>query len=53
MKIILAFDDAEEKGLGVVSLGNKMIDPPVVKRAQQTIDMAILSGQISSTWKQK
>lgn len=32
-KIIEAFKEAEKKGLGVVSLGSKMIDPPVVKRA--------------------
>ena len=31
--IVQAFKDAEKKGLGVVSLGSKMIDPPVVKRA--------------------
>ncbi len=35
-KIVLAFEEAEKKGLGVVSLGSKMIDPPVVKRAQKT-----------------
>ncbi len=39
-KIFLAFKDAEAKGLGVVSLGSKMIDPPVVKRALNTIRMA-------------
>src|SRR5579864_970213 len=32
-KIVAAYDEAQEKGLGVVSLGSKMIDPPVVKRA--------------------
>ena len=31
-KIVIAFDKAEKQGLGVVSLGSKMIDPPVVKR---------------------
>jgi len=36
-KIVDAFKEAEEKGLGVVSLGSKMIDPPVVKRALQTL----------------
>ena len=30
-KIVLAFEEAEKKGLGVVSLGTKMIDAPVVK----------------------
>ena len=39
-KIYLAFKEAEAKGLGVVSLGSKMIDPPVVKRAVNTIRLA-------------
>ena len=30
-RIVLAFDEAERQGLGVVSLGSKMIDPPVVE----------------------
>ena len=38
--IVQAFRDAEEKGLGVVSVGSKMIDPPVVARALQTIELA-------------
>jgi citrate lyase subunit beta / citryl-CoA lyase len=40
MQIIEAFKEAKEKGLGVVSLGSKMIDPPVVKRAERTIMLA-------------
>lgn len=43
-KIIAAFKDAESRGLGVVALGSKMIDPPVVKRAMLTMDMAISFG---------
>lgn len=50
-KIVLAFEEAERKGLGVVSLGSKMIDPPVVKRAQRTIDLAIINNIISKNWK--
>lgn len=46
-KIVDAFDDATERGLGVVSLGTKMIDPPVVKRAQKVIDIAIALGMLS------
>jgi len=38
--IVQAFREAEEKGLGVVSIGSKMIDPPVVARARRTIDLA-------------
>ena len=50
-KIVHAFFLAEEKGLGVVSLGSKMIDPPVVKRAQKTIDMAIETGLLHQDWR--
>ena len=50
-KIVLAFEDAEKKGLGVVSLGSKMIDPPVVKRAQKTIDLAIINNLLDKNWK--
>jgi len=50
-KIVLAFDDATANGLGVVSLGSKMIDPPVVKRAQKTIDLALKSGLLPENWK--
>ncbi|MBS3741240.1 MAG: HpcH/HpaI aldolase/citrate lyase family protein [Candidatus Cloacimonetes bacterium] len=39
-KIVNAYEEAQNKGLGVVSLGSKMIDPPVVKRAQQTLKLA-------------
>ncbi len=38
-KIVQAFEEAEKKGLGVVSLGSKMIDPPVVKRAQRILSL--------------
>jgi len=38
-KIVNAFKEAEKKGLGVVSLGSKMIDPPVVKRAMRILEL--------------
>ncbi len=50
-KIVLAFEDAERKGLGVVSLGTKMIDAPVVKRAQRTIELAIINKIITKNWR--
>lgn len=43
-KIVDAYKEAKKKGLGVVSLGSKMIDAPVVKRAQQTLKMAKIGG---------
>ncbi len=39
-KIVNAFKEAKKKGLGVVSLGSKMIDPPVVKRAERILELA-------------
>jgi citrate lyase subunit beta/citryl-CoA lyase len=50
-KIVLAFEEAEKKGLGVVSLGSKMIDPPVVKRALHTVDMATATGVLNADWR--
>ena len=52
-KIVKAFEEAEKKGLGVVSLGSKMIDPPVVKRAIRTIDLAVLNNLLDNNWKKK
>ena len=49
--IVNAYDQATSQGLGVVSIGSKMIDPPVVKRAQRTIDLAIRSSKLSNNWK--
>jgi len=45
--------EAQQKGLGVVSLGTKMIDAPVVKRAQKSIDVAISLGKISKNWREE
>jgi citrate lyase subunit beta / citryl-CoA lyase len=40
MRITEAFQDAEARGLSVVSLGSKMIDPPVVLRARRLVERA-------------
>ncbi len=42
--IIAAIKEAEQKGSGVISLNGKMIDRPVVIRAERTIELAIASG---------
>lgn len=49
-KIVKAFEEAHQKGLGVVALGSKMIDPPVVARAQRVIDLAIRLNRLSPDW---
>ncbi|MFQ5741468.1 MAG: aldolase/citrate lyase family protein [Acidobacteriota bacterium] len=38
--VVTAFEAAEKQGLGVVSLGSRMIDPPVVRRALQLVKRA-------------
>jgi citrate lyase subunit beta/citryl-CoA lyase len=51
-RIVRAFEEAQAKGLAVVSLGSKMIDPPVVKRALRTVDLAVRSGRLVEGWRQ-
>jgi citrate lyase subunit beta/citryl-CoA lyase len=51
-KIVFAYHKALEQGLGVVALGTKMIDPPVVKRALNTINLAIKMGKLSENWRE-
>ena len=50
-KIVLAFEEAERRGLSVVSLGSKMIDPPIVKRALRTINLALKEGILNENWR--
>jgi citrate lyase subunit beta/citryl-CoA lyase len=44
LNIVEAFEKAEAEGLGVVSLGTKMIDRPVVLRARRLVDEARKAG---------
>lgn len=46
-KIVAAFDEAKRKGLGVVSMGSKMIDPPVVHRAVKLVERARSLGLVA------
>jgi len=43
--VVDAFKEAQRNGLGVVSLGSKMIDAPVVKRAQRILSLAKLHSK--------
>jgi citrate lyase subunit beta / citryl-CoA lyase len=45
-RIVMAFNEAQNKGLGVVSLGSKMIDPPVVERALKLMARAKAMGLV-------
>ncbi len=50
-KIVSVFIQAQKEGKGVVSLGSKMIDPPVVKRATRVIDLALKLNIIDKSWR--
>ncbi len=49
LRIVAAFEEAQKKGLGVVSLGTKMIDRPVVLRARSLVERAREAGMIPQT----
>jgi citrate lyase subunit beta/citryl-CoA lyase len=51
--IVLAFEKAESEGLGVVAMGSKMIDAPVVRRAQILIQRAEVMGLLKKKWREK
>ncbi len=53
VRIVQAFEKAQEQGLAAVSLGSKMIDPPVVKRALHTVQVAVASKLLPEDWKNK
>ncbi|HKQ62300.1 MAG TPA: aldolase/citrate lyase family protein, partial [Candidatus Polarisedimenticolaceae bacterium] len=46
LRIVAAYEQAQAAGLGVVSLGSKMIDPPVVRQALRLVDEARRAGRI-------
>jgi len=52
VRIVRAFDDARARGLAAVSLGTKMIDPPVVKRALHTVELAVACKVLPANWKE-
>jgi len=52
VRIVRAFEDAQARSLGVVSLGARMIDAPVVKRALATVDLAVRMGRLEADWRE-
>ena len=46
MAVVGAIKEAEKRGSGVIALNGKMVDRPVVLRAQRTIDLAVAAGVI-------
>ena len=45
LKSVNAYDEAHQRGWAVVSLGSKMIDPPVVQRALKLVGQARAMGK--------
>jgi citrate lyase subunit beta/citryl-CoA lyase len=52
-QVCMAFKDAIARGSGVVALGTKMIDRPVVNKALKTLDLAIRLGLVEEDWAKK
>ncbi|MBP5637670.1 MAG: HpcH/HpaI aldolase/citrate lyase family protein, partial [Bacteroidales bacterium] len=45
--IVVAIREAQAKGSGVIAVNGKMVDRPVVLRAERTIALAVAAGVIS------
>lgn len=52
-KIVIAFEEAQSKGVGVIALGTKMIDLPIVKKALHTIELAIKMERLNQNWREQ
>jgi len=50
VRVVRAAREAEERGLGAVAVGSKMVDPPVVKQAFRTVELAIAGGVLGADW---
>ncbi len=51
-QIVLSFEKAQKEGKAAVAIGSKMIDPPVVKRALNTVKDALVFGLIKKNWRE-
>jgi citrate lyase subunit beta/citryl-CoA lyase len=51
--IVAAYEQARVRGEGVVALGSKMIDPPVVERALRTVEVALRLGLLDPDWREQ
>jgi len=50
VKIVRAAREAEQRGLGAVAVGSKMVDPPVVRQAFRTVQLAVAGGALDPEW---
>lgn len=51
--IVRTFEEAQRYGEGVVALGSKMIDAPVVERALKTVRTAVDLGLLDPEWRMR
>ena len=52
LAVVRAAREAEARGLGAVALGSKMVDPPVVKQAFRTVELAVAAGLLAADWEE-
>ena len=50
VQIVKAAREAERRGLGAVAVGSKMVDPPVVRQAHRTVELAVAGGVLGPDW---
>jgi citrate lyase subunit beta/citryl-CoA lyase len=50
VRVVRAAREAEERGLGAVAVGSKMVDPPVVQQAFRTVELAVAGGVLVEDW---
>ena len=50
VRIVRAAREAEERGLGAVAVGSKMVDPPVVRQAERTVELGVAGGVLAENW---
>jgi citrate lyase subunit beta/citryl-CoA lyase len=50
VRIVRAAREAEKQGLGAVAVGSKMVDPPVVRQAERTVELGVAGGVLGSNW---
>ena len=50
VRVVRAAREAEERGLGAVAVGSKMVDPPVVQQAFRTVGLAVAGGVLAEDW---
>ena len=46
-KVVAAIEDARKKGSGVASIGSKMVDAPIEKRARKILRLAEALGLLA------